>query len=237
MLYLISMGLRDERDMSLRALETAKECDKLYVEFYTNVTATSAKKLGELINKDVIELDRKGMEDGANKLICEAKESDIGIIIPGDALSATTHLMLLSEAKKAGIKTMVIHGSSVFTAAAQTGLQLYKFGRTVSLTDPVQKSVKEHIESNLQAGLHTLVLLDIGMDVPKAASILGQFLNDNNIHKIVCAAQLGDPKRILKYQSPTELAGSTDLRGKTPAILAIPGRLHFTEEEFLETLA
>ena len=56
MLYLISLGLSDEKDMSLRALEAAKACDFLYMELYTTRMFTDAGKLGELIGKKVKEI-------------------------------------------------------------------------------------------------------------------------------------------------------------------------------------
>lgn len=229
MLYLISIGLRDEHDMSLRALETAKKCDKLYAEFYTGRTATSVEKLSRLIGRPVEELDRKGMEDDLEKLIEEAKNRDIGIFVPGDALSATTHISLLLEAKKAGVKTRVIHGSSILTAVGETGIQLYKIGRVTTLTKPLPKSVLEAIEQNRKAGLHSLVLLDIEMDASEGLNLMKDFLGNA---KVIAAAQLGG-KQIIKYGAPEDLLKLDELKGKTPAILIVPGRLHFAEEEFL----
>lgn len=232
MLYLISLGLHDERDMSLRALETAKKCDLLYAEFYTSRTATSAEKLSGLVGKPVEELDRKGMEDDVGKLIEEAKTKDVGIFVPGDALSATTHIMLLSEARKSGVETRVIHGSSILTAVGETGLQLYKFGRTVTLTNPVQKSMLEVIEQNQKVGLHSLVLLDIEMDVLEGLNLMRDFLRDT---RIIIAAQLGG-KQIIRYGTAEDLLKEKELKGRIPAVLVVPGKLHFTEEEFLEGL-
>ncbi len=36
MLYLVSIGLYNEKDLSLRALEAIKKCSKVYAEFYTS---------------------------------------------------------------------------------------------------------------------------------------------------------------------------------------------------------
>ncbi len=232
MLYLISLGLRDEKDMSLRALNTAKKCDLLYAEFYTSRTATSAESLSKLVGKPVTELGRRGMEDDVGRLIEEAKNKDIGIFVPGDALSATTHIMLLSEARKAGIETRVIHGSSILTAVGETGLQLYKFGRVTTLTKPLPKSVLEAIEQNQKAGLHSLVLLDIEMDALEGLNLMKDFLRDT---KVIVAAQLGG-RQIIKYGTPEDLLKEDGLKGKTPAVIVIPGKLHFAEDEFLKGL-
>ena len=237
MLYLISLGLGDEKGMSLRALETAKKCDSLYAEFYTNKTAATATSLSKIVCKKVIELERTGMEEGYGNLIKEAEKKDVGIFVPGDALSATTHLMLLSEAKRADVRVRVIHGSSIFTATAETGLQLYKFGRAVTLTNPVEKSTLRAIEQNLKNGLHTLVLLDIGMDAVEGLGLIKGFLKGR---KVAVACGLGGDDALIRYGAVEGLLGDKELhkglKGRMPAIIAIPGRLHFTEEEFLEGL-
>lgn len=234
MLYLISLGLRDGKDMSLRALETAKKCRLLYAEFYTNKTAATPASLSKLVGKKVRELQREGMEEGAGDIIEEARNKNIGVFVPGDVLSATTHLMMLAEAKKSGVKVKVIHGSSIFTAIAETGLQLYKFGRTVTLTDPLLQSTKRAIQSNYRSRLHTLVLLDIGMDATKGLQLLSGFMSGI---EVVAACQLGDIKdAIIRYGKVDDLIKVKDIKGKIPAAIAIPGDLHFTEEEFLQSL-
>jgi len=241
MLYLISLGLFDAQDMSLRALEVAKKCDKLYVEFYTTGMHTSAEELSELIGKPVQELERPGLEEGSGIILEEAKRKDVGILVGGDALSATTHISLLLDAKKAGIETKVIHGSSVLTAVAETGLQLYKFGRTVTLTREKSPSVYEAIAENKKAGLHTLILLDIGMKVEEALTVLlemdsmwkkGIIKPDS---RLVAACQLGG-EAVLRYGPVKALLQDSSL-GKTPAVLIIPGRMHFLEKEYLEILS
>jgi len=232
MLYLISLGLRDEKDMSIRALETAKKCNLLYAEFYTNKTAATPASLSKLVGKKVRELHREGMEDDSGQLIDEAKKRNVGVFVTGDALSATTHLMLLAEATKAGVKVGVVHGSSIFTAIAETGLHLYKFGRTVTLVDPLLRSIKAAIENNYRARLHTLALLDIGMDAKKGLELLSTFMSSKDV---VVACQLGK-KGFIKYGKVDDLIKIKDIRGKIPAAIAIPGELHFTEEEYLKSL-
>ena len=47
---------------------------------------------------------------------------------------ATTHSEMLIEAKKSGIKTTVIHSSSILSAAPGiAGLQAYKFGKVTTI--------------------------------------------------------------------------------------------------------
>jgi diphthine synthase len=231
MLCLISIGLNDEKDMSIKALEAAKRCGKLYLELYTDNINTSAAALSKLVGKKVEELPRKGMEDDSGRLIEEAGKKDIGIFIGGDALSATTHIMLAEEARKAGVGFKVIHGSSIITAVAETGLQLYKFGRTVTLTKGFEKSILDGIEANMKAGLHTLILLDIGMTAKDAAGILSKKLDC----KAVAACRLGSEDSVMVYGDLAKLSKDNSI-DKTPAVVCIPGKLHFMEEEFLEKL-
>lgn len=238
MLYLIGLGLWDENDLSLRALAALKKCDAVYVEFYTNKWLGDMKKLEEIAGKKITLLKRQDAE--SEKLTDEARENNVALLVPGDPLVATTHIQLLIDAKQKGVKTHVIHASSIYTAIAETGLQLYKFGRTTTLAF-IEKSFKpsspyEMIMENRKAGLHTLVLLDVkensymtvadGIDVLLAT---GELLDTNT--KIVACCQLGGDQKI-KYGTMSSLAKDASL-DKTPAVIIIPGRLHFKEEEAL----
>ncbi len=230
MLYLISLGLWDEKDMSIRALETAKKCDLLYAEFYTNRANTNVKNLEKLVGKPVRELDRHDMEEGSTALLREARERDVGIFVPGDALTATTHVSLLLEAENKGVKADIIHGSSIVSAVGETGLQLYKFGRITTLTDPVPMSCFEAIENNQNARLHTLVLLDIGMTARRGLELLKSMVDG----PVIMASCLGGNGKI-KYGGIDELLGLRDIDYE-PAVIIIPGELHFMEKEYLESL-
>jgi len=253
MLYLISIGLADEKDMSLRALETAKKCDSLYVEFYTMRMFTDCEKLSHLIGKPVHELKRGDMEEKSGKLLKEASMKRVGILVGGDALSATTHTSLLEEAVKKGIKTGVIHGSSIFTAVGETGLQVYKFGKTTTLALPEENyrptSCYDAIRENLERGLHTLVLLDVKsekgmyMSVPEAAELLlsledeiggGLLQKDTNV---IAVCRLGRDDQVIRYAQLQVLAHDRTLDKKTPAAVIIPGKMHFMEEDFLKIVS
>ena len=245
MLCLISIGLSDEKDMSLKGLEAARKCAKLYLELYTTNLNTNARKLSELIGKEVVQIKRSDLEENSAKIIDQAKSMDIGILIGGDALSATTHISLLLDAKKRGIKTKIIHGSSIFTAVAEAGLQLYKFGAATTLVKPTGKYFPESfydvILKNKKNGLHSLILLDIGMSVREGLEILLKIekqkkkkLIDTKT-KLVAASRLGSDNQIIKYNTIEKLVTDEELT-ESPAVLVFPGELHFLEEEFLESL-
>lgn len=44
-LYLIGLGLGDERDITLRGVEAIKKCSKIFLESYTSVLCVGAEKL------------------------------------------------------------------------------------------------------------------------------------------------------------------------------------------------
>jgi len=48
-------------------------------------------------------------------------------------LTATTHISLIEEAKRCGVKYKIIYNASILDAVAETGLQLYKFGKVTSM--------------------------------------------------------------------------------------------------------
>lgn len=236
MLYLIGLGLWDENDISLRALDAIKQCDGVYVEFYTNKWLGNLENLEMVTGKKIAILKRNQVED--EFLTEEAKQKTIALLVPGDPLVATTHIQLLIDAKNKGVKAEVIHASSIYTSVAETGLQLYKFGRTTTLAF-IEKSFKpsspfEVIMENRKAGLHTLVLLDVKdssyMTVYDGIEVLEELGLDKET-KIIACCQLGGNQRI-RYGMMNSLAKDKSLEG-TPAVIIVPGRLHFKEEEAL----
>lgn len=241
MLYIIGIGLHDEKDISLKGIEAAKKCKKVYMELYTCPLKIDIKVFEKIIGKKVKVLERREVEE-EDSIIDSAAKTDTAFIAGGDALSATTHIDLAMQCRKKGIGVKIIHGSSIFSAVAECGLQLYKFGRTVSLPYPKENyfpdSPYENIALNLKAGMHTLLLLDIGMKANEAMDVLlalekrlkGRILTENT--KIVVAAHLGAPLgATIKYGKIKDLK-EMDF-GELPHTIVIPGKLHFAEEEYL----
>jgi diphthine synthase len=249
-LYFISLGLHDEKDISLKALETAKKCDLLFAEFYTQKMNTSKKKLEKLIGKKITVLSRKDVEENSEIILKPAKTKKVGFLGGGDIFCATTHIALRYEAMQKGIKTKVIHGSSIFSAMGETGLHLYKFGPTITipfldkLKGRLPITVYERLKENKERGLHTLLLLDIDvenrrlMDAKEGIWTLldiekqmgeGVFTEFTNL---VVFARGGSENPLIRYGAVAELI-EKDL-GKPPMVIIVPGSLHFTEKEYLE---
>jgi len=245
-LSLISIGLSDEKDLSLRALEEARGCDALYAETYTTKLDTDTERLSALIGRPVTPLPRSRMEEGSDALLDEAVQHRVGILVGGDCLTATTHISLLLDARRRDIPIKVVHGSSILTAVAETGLSPYKFGRTVTLPLPEKgpaDTVLDAIAENLEHGLHTLILLDLDVEAgryltaDRAAAILIDADRPETFGEgtpIVAVARLGGANPVIKAGKAAEIV-EADL-GEPPQVLIVPGRLHFIEAEALRVI-
>lgn len=235
MLYLIGLGLNDEGDLSLKAVDALKKCDEVYCELYTNNWRGDLKKVEEIANKKIEVLPREKVE--SDFIINKAKSSNVALLVPGDPLTATTHIELMIAARAQGVTAVVVHSSSIYTAVAQSGLMLYKFGRATTLIYPENgyepKSPYEVIKENKKAGLHTLVLLDIkekSMSVKEGLELLLKNQVVSNSEAVIACAELGG-ENIIQYQSAEKLAGE---EYPVPAVILIPGKLNFKEEEALK---
>jgi diphthine synthase len=239
MLHIIGLGLGDEKDISVRAIETAKKCD-CYAELYTNKWFGSIEGLNTILGKNVKLLKRHDLEDRLDDFIRECKEKDVALFVPGDPLAATTHSAIILEARKKKIPVKIIHNASIFSAIGETGLHLYKFGRTATVPFSGKlQAVRDAITVNRKAGLHTLLLLDLDAEVklymsaPDALKMLikGKALKQTDA--VLAAAALGTEQGEVRWGTAKEML--TASLG-TPAVLIVPGKLHFHEREYLEGL-
>lgn len=235
MLYLIGLGL-NINSISKEGLEIAKRCKRIYLENYTVDFPYSIGEIKEIIGKKYIPADRDKVE--SLELVDEAQKMDIALLVYGSPLTATTHISLIQEAKKMKVKYKIIYNASIFDAVAETGLQLYKFGKTTSM--PAWKrsyepdSFMEIVQQNLSMRAHSLILCDIGLDFQDA---LRQLEKSAKIHKIplkkiVVCQTLGTKKSKIFYKDIKEFREFTGVRN--PFSIIIPSKLHFMEKEVLE---
>lgn len=238
-LYLIGLGLWDEKDISVKGLELAKACDIIYMEEYTSKLGTSKENVEKLLDKPVKLLLRKDVEQ-TDVLLKDAKKKDVALLVGGDPTVATTHIDLIIQASKQKIKTKVIHSSSIYTAVCESGLFIYKFGKSCSMPFPAKgfnpTSFYETIVENQKIGAHTIVFLDLHpeenkfMTINQALETLVKLgLNEETI--AVGFARIGSENQIIKAGKTRELI-KFDF-GKPQHVLVIPGKLHFMEEEML----
>lgn len=168
--YVIGLGLGDEKDITLRGLECVKKCSHLYLEYYTSLLGIDKNKLEGFYGVPITVADRNMVETEAERIYENAKDNNIGFLVVGDPLCATTHIDIILRARNLGIKVEVVHNASVMGAAASCGLQLYQYGYTISIPlfegDWKPDSFYDRIKYNMNGGMHTLCLLDIKVKEP-----------------------------------------------------------------------
>lgn len=247
MLTLIGLGLYDEKDLTLRGIDAAKQADEVYIELYTSVWH-GKEELEKIVGKGIGELSREDLEQGAYKIVGKAKTKNVVVFISGDPLVATTHSILLEEARKGGVETKIIHNASMVSAIAETGLHIYKFGATATVPfrektgGKLPESVYDVVKLNKRVGLHTLLLLDIDG---------GRCMGAQEGMKILLALEEARKENIFTTDTKAIVfarAGSSDSKiwfgrvdnlletdfGNPPMVLIIPSILHFAEKEYLE---
>ncbi len=244
-LYIIGIGLNDEKDITLKGLELVKKSDFVYLENYTSRLNVSIKNLEKLYGKKIIPADREMVEQ-KEEIIENAKTKTVSLLIIGDLFGATTHYDIYMRAKKQNIPVTLVNNASIINAIGITGLMLYNFGKTTSIPFPQPnfnpETAYDAIKSNKEKGLHTLILLDLKpeldkfMNVNQAASILLEiearrkenvFSNDT---MILGCARIGGSFKI-KYGKAFDLLNENF--GEPLHCLVVPGKLHFVEEEAL----
>lgn len=241
-LYMIGLGLIDEKDISVRGLETIKNCDFVYLESYTSKLKCDVADLEKLYGKEIIIANRELVEKKADEILDRALEGNVAFLVIGDPMCATTHIDLRLRAKEKNIPVEVIHNASIISAIGVTGLEVYKFGKVTSIPFMIQdnKRIKAPVEvygMNNKNGLHSLFLLDLDPISEKFMSIkdAADYLIANGIKKEVVAlgcAHIGNSNQVIKKDS-LENIGKYEY-GDAPYCIVIPGKMHFMEEDALE---
>ena len=121
--------------------------------------------------------------------------------------------------KEKNIKTIIIHNASILTAIGETGLQLYKFGKTTSIPFKNENVETPYnvIKENQKNKLHTLLLLDLN---PKEAKFMTvndairyllklEIKKDENVFKdstlCIGCSKLGSLDQIIKAGKASDL--------------------------------
>jgi diphthine synthase len=182
----------------------------------------------------------KREEVESNELVERARKENIAVLVYGCPLFATTHMSLVLEAKKSKVKTKIIYAASVFDAIAETGLQLYKFGKISSMpawqNNYCPESFLNFVKENQSIKAHSLILIDIGL---KFENALGQLemagkAKKIKLDKVVVCSNLGTKDAKIFYRKISELKRKNI---KFPFCIIIPGEMHFLEKEALERFA
>ena len=253
-LVFIGLGLYDEKDISIRGLEELKESDAVFAEFYTSLMpGLSIQKLEEMIGKPVNVVSRRVLEEENGQQLFEAaKKGKAAFLVQGDPMIATTHVDLRISAEKQGIKTRVIHGTSVVSAVRGiSGLQNYKYGKTVTIPFSEHGFVSETpynvIRENKKMGLHTMCYLDIKAEearyltVNEGLKVLLELEKQKKEQVVTSRTLVIGVARAGSYEPTVKAGYLEDLMnhdfGAPPHTLIFPGKLHFMEAEALIALA
>ncbi len=237
MLYIIGLGL-NKNGISREGMDAISKCKKVYLENYTVDFPYSMGELGEIIGKKVIPADREKVE--SLEIVDEAEKMNIALLVYGSPLTATTHISLVEEAKAIGIKCEVIYSASVLDAVAETGLQIYKFGKITSMPAWDSKknftpdSFMEIVKENESIKAHSLILIDIGLEFQEALEQLEKSAekHDIKLDKLIVCQSLGTKKSKIFYRNIYEFKEFTGVR--KPYCIIIPAKkLHHLEESFL----
>ena len=72
MLYVVGLGLGDEKDITVNGLEAVKRCERVYLEAYTSVLGVPKERLEALYGREVVVADREFVEQGIDGMLNEA---------------------------------------------------------------------------------------------------------------------------------------------------------------------
>ncbi|MCX8190276.1 MAG: diphthine synthase [Candidatus Diapherotrites archaeon] len=227
MFYLISAGL-GPKQITVEAFDAIKSCEELYFDTYTSLCEGMLEKLEKLAGKKIVPLGRIEVEGLFFEKLKTAKEKNIGLIVLGNALFATTHIQLLIDCKELGVDYKVVQGISIQNYVGLTGLSSYRFGETVSIVLPEEKyaptSFYEKLARNYKNKLHTLCLLDIkdGKQIDAHAAIerlleiekkrKSKIMKQAHLIAICCAGNdreqisVGKASELLEQKIPTPTA-------------------------------
>lgn len=236
MFYLIGLGL-NLKGISTEGKEIVKRCKKAYLEGYTVDFPYKTEELEQELGAKLVMLEREKVEQ--ESFVEDAKKQDICLLVYGDILAATTHISLVLKCQKEGIKYKLIHAGSIFDAVSETGLQMYKFGKTASIPmwkeNYVPDSFAEVIRDNLKIKAHTLLLVDIGLDFKKAREELRTACGNKKVflEKIVVCSKMGTDKSKIYYERTDNIPAEIE----KPFCIIIPSNLHEMEKEALSELA
>ncbi|XP_049736202.1 diphthine methyl ester synthase isoform X3 [Elephas maximus indicus] len=213
MLYLIGLGLGDAKDITVKGLEVVKRCSRVYLEAYTSILTVGKEALEEFYGRKLIVADREEVEQKADNILEDADLSDVAFLVVGDPFGATTHSDLVLRAAKRGIPYRVIHNASIMNAVGCCGLQLYKFGETVSIvfwTDTWRpESFFDKVKKNRQNGMHTLCLLDIKV-------------KEQSLENLIKGRKIYEPPQYMSVnqaaQQLLEIVQNQRIRGEEPGL-------------------
>ncbi|MDA3836656.1 MAG: diphthine synthase [Nanoarchaeota archaeon] len=237
-LYLIGLG-SNERTLTKEGMDAIAKCKKVYLEDYTVDFPYTHHQLEEIIGKKLHLANREKVENLS--LVGESQKLNVALLIYGSPLTATTHITLIDECRLSKIKYKIMYNASIFDMVAETGLSFYKFGKVASMPgwkksfEPT--SFMKIVKDNMSIDAHSLILIDIGLPFEKALDQLKKAAAEYEIPltKLVVCQSMGTSDRKILYRDLKELGTFDGV--KSPYCIIIPSKMHFIEEQVLETFS
>ncbi|TVU47019.1 hypothetical protein EJB05_06595, partial [Eragrostis curvula] len=156
MLYVVCLGLGDERGVTVRGLDAVRRCARVYMEFYASLLALGAddppSRLAMQPRKSLL---RPCAQTSSRSRKCSARScrsrtpcrflfvqeklygKEITVanspLFSDERFRKTTHTDLVIRAKKMGIEVKVIDSASVVNAVGVCGLQLHRYGEAITI--------------------------------------------------------------------------------------------------------
>ncbi|MEN6444378.1 MAG: diphthine synthase [Methanoregula sp.] len=247
MLTFVGLGLYDKDDVSVKGLAAIHNADQVFLECYTSrLMGAPVQNLETAYKKPVRPLYRDDVEKHPEHLLDCAARENVVFLCAGDPMVSTTHADLRMRAAERGIPTAIIHAASISSAVCGlSGLQNYRFGKSVSLPFPQKNwfpmSPVDVIAQNLELNCHTLVYLDIKderyMTIAEAVDLLEQMREKKSlaIPLYVGIARAGSDAPVVRAGTAEKLR-TVDF-GPPLHIIVVPAVLHDMERAYLERFA
>lgn len=88
MLFLVGLGLGDEKDITIRGLEAVRSCDTVFLEAYTSIlTGVPKERLEQFYGREVLLADRERVEQGSDAILDAARgEKRAALLVVGGLL-------------------------------------------------------------------------------------------------------------------------------------------------------
>ncbi|MGB9748731.1 MAG: diphthine synthase [Candidatus Woesearchaeota archaeon] len=247
-LYLIGLGLEDEKSITLNGLEAIRNADFVFLENYTSKLVELDINKMELLFGKKIDLAERSFLENNEKILELSKKRNVVILTPGDPMVATTHIQLKIDAEEKKIPVVIINNTSVINALGNLGLEIYKLGKITSIPFAAKSFFPETpydvIKENNSINAHTLCLLDLKPEEQKFMSFneaLEYLLNIENKRKenvlnketlVLGCAALGSKKQMVVFGKIDNVIKKRFL--ETPQCLVVLSKLHFIEESSLK---
>ena len=263
-LWFVGTGVSGAASLSDSARKAIAGSAAVYVEQFTSPWPAGAEEeVARLAGagRRVVRAKRWMIEDGAEILRRAGSGEDVAVVSYGDPYAATTHTELRVRAARAGVLTRTAHAASALTAiVGECGLHHYKVGRVATVMRSAAwagagdraaaaASTYRLLRANIQAGSHTVLLLEYdedggrffleprqAMDMLEEADRGQQWRGafDGSTY-VAVASRVGLPDQAVAAGRVESVRGMDF--GGPPHAVVVPGSLHFTEADALAALA